>query len=299
MKENRIKNLLIVLNIALLFLIIGFLYASFSYALNKEKITLIYWGKDGAIIANDETNQIVIKKIYVDNNTIQFNEPIIINPHEIKEILIPFGENLTIETNSGKIKLVEKSIIISQSKRIPEPIKEAIKPIEKSLEIFNKTDEAVKTAIVNIIPEKETKSPIYINYISNAINIFLHNSLFLLFFLIPITIEYLPSLCKYFKWKIDKRYEKAEKIGRILLIIGLLANLSLNCFYIGLGLRIFGFAFFYFFEFFALIFTVFPIVNYLRNNDFNEYINDLKFSIPLMLSLFFAGAFEESVYLVK
>jgi hypothetical protein len=37
----------------------------------------------------------------------------------------------------------------------------------------------------------------------------------------------------------------------------------------------------------------------LRNNDFDEYINDLKFSIPLMLSLFFAGAFEESIYLVK
>jgi len=220
MKENRIKNLLIVLNIAIWFLIIGFFYADFSY-------------------------------------------------------------------------------ILQPNKRVPEPIKEAIKPIEKSLEIFNKTDEAIKTAIVNIIPEKETKSPIYINYISNAINIFLHNSLFLLFFSIPITIEYLPSLCKYFKWKIDKRYEKLEKIGRILLIIGLLANLSLNCFYIGLGLRIFGFAFFYFFEFFALIFTVFPVINYLRNNNFKEYINDLKFSIPLMLSLFFAGAFEESIYLVK
>jgi len=220
MKENRIKNLLIVFDVAILFLIIGFFYADFSY-------------------------------------------------------------------------------ILQPNRRVPEPIKEAIKPVEKSLEIFNKTDEAVKTAVVNIIPEKETKSPIYINYISNAINIFLHNSLFLLFFSIPIIIEYLPSLCKYFKWKIDKRYEKAEKIGEILLIIALLANLSLNCFYIGLGLRIFGFAFFYFFEFFALIFTVFPVINYLRNNDFDEYINDLKFSIPLMLSLFFAGAFEESIYLVK
>ena len=220
MKENRIKNLLIVLNIASWFLIIGFFYADFSY------------------------------------------------------ILQPY-------------------------RRVPEPIKEAIKPVEKNLEFFNKTDEAVKTIVVNIIPEKEEKPPAYINYISNAVNIFLHNSLFLLFFSIPIVIEYLPSLCKFFKWRIDKRYEKAEKIGEILLIIALLTNLSLNCFYIGLGLRIFRFAFFYFFEFFALIFTVFPVINYLRNNDFNEYINDLKFSIPLMLSLFFAGAFEESVYLVK
>jgi len=103
MKENRIKNLLIVFDVAILFLIIGFFYADFSYLLQ---------------------------------------------PHE----------------------------------RVPEPIKEAIKPIEKHLEIFNKTDEVVKNVVSNIIPEKEEKSPIYINYISNAVNIFLHNSLFLLFF---------------------------------------------------------------------------------------------------------------------
>lgn len=192
------------------------------------------------------------------------------------------------------------SYILQPHKRVPEPIIEIIKPAEASLNILNETEEKVKTAIVNIIPEKEAKTPIYIKYISNAISIFLHNSIFSIFFTIPILFEFFREKAKISKFKIDKKYYgKIEKIGIIMLSIGLLANLFVNCFYAGLGLRIFGFAFFYLFECIALILTYFPIINYFRNRNYNEFLNDAKIALPLMLSLFFAGAFEESVYLLR
>lgn len=79
-----------------------------------EKISLIYWGKDCCILSNDGEIKVTIKKIYIDNNIIdKSNNPIIINPHEKKEISIPYGKNLMIETSSGNlIKLIEKGFII-------------------------------------------------------------------------------------------------------------------------------------------------------------------------------------------
>lgn len=75
-----------------------------------EKISLVYWGADGCILSNDGETKIAIKKIYVDSQIIDLsNNPIIINPHEKKEVSIPYGNNLMIETSSGNlIKLKEK-----------------------------------------------------------------------------------------------------------------------------------------------------------------------------------------------
>ncbi|MEM2178192.1 MAG: hypothetical protein QXK24_05360 [Ignisphaera sp.] len=80
-----------------------------------EKISLVYWGSSGCIISNDGEISVSIKKIYVDSSIINLPSPIIINPHEKKEISIPSGQNLMIETSSGKlIKLVEKGFTITQ-----------------------------------------------------------------------------------------------------------------------------------------------------------------------------------------
>lgn len=66
-----------------------------------EKISLIYWGNNIAILSNDGEISVSIKKIYVDSNIITTN--IIINPHEKIELSIPSGNNLMIETSNGKI----------------------------------------------------------------------------------------------------------------------------------------------------------------------------------------------------
>ncbi|MEM3407461.1 MAG: hypothetical protein QXM07_07490 [Nitrososphaerota archaeon] len=80
-----------------------------------EKISLVYWGKDGCILSNDGEISVSIKKIYVDSSIIDLASPIIINPHEKKEINIPYGNSLMVETSSGKlIKLVEKGFTITQ-----------------------------------------------------------------------------------------------------------------------------------------------------------------------------------------
>jgi len=79
-----------------------------------EKISLIYWGGGTAILSNDGEISISIKKIYVDNNIIPINPSIVINPHEKKEIPIPSGQSLMVETSSGNlIKLVEKGFTIT------------------------------------------------------------------------------------------------------------------------------------------------------------------------------------------
>lgn len=69
-----------------------------------ERISLIYWGPDYCILSNDGEIKVIIKKIYVDNNIIdKSNDLIIINPHDKKEVLIPYGKNLMIETLSGNL----------------------------------------------------------------------------------------------------------------------------------------------------------------------------------------------------
>ncbi|MEM3610430.1 MAG: hypothetical protein QW076_06060, partial [Candidatus Anstonellales archaeon] len=53
-----------------------------------EKISLVYWGNNLAILSNDGEISVSIKKIYVDSSIIDLASPIIINPHEKKEISI-------------------------------------------------------------------------------------------------------------------------------------------------------------------------------------------------------------------
>ncbi len=79
-----------------------------------EKLSLIYWGPECCILSNDGETKIIIKKIYVDNDIIdKSNDLIIINPHEKKEILIPYGKNLMIETLSGNFfKFIKKDFTI-------------------------------------------------------------------------------------------------------------------------------------------------------------------------------------------
>jgi hypothetical protein len=79
-----------------------------------ERLSLVYWGGGTAILSNDGEISISIKKIYVDNNIIPINPSIVINPHEKKEIPIPSGQSLMVETSSGNlIKLVEKGFTIT------------------------------------------------------------------------------------------------------------------------------------------------------------------------------------------
>jgi len=79
-----------------------------------ERLSLVYWGGGTAILSNDGEISISIKKIYVDNNIIPINPSIVINPHEKKEIPIPSGQSLMVETSSGNlIKLVEKGFTLT------------------------------------------------------------------------------------------------------------------------------------------------------------------------------------------
>jgi len=124
MKNKGISNLLSYITISIVILIIGFsiYYIFFQQAkygqqiITKEernaesqlaeRLSLIYWGVDGAIIANDGENPIIITKIYVDNQIIITN--IVINPTEKKQINIPYGKNLMIESSSGNLIKIER-----------------------------------------------------------------------------------------------------------------------------------------------------------------------------------------------
>jgi len=123
-KNKGVSNLLTFATISLVILIIGFSVYYIVLQQSKsgqqiaireerkaesqlaEKLSLIYWGVDGVIVANDGENPIKITKIYVDNQIITTN--IIINPDEKKQINIPYGENLMFESSSGAMIKLEK-----------------------------------------------------------------------------------------------------------------------------------------------------------------------------------------------
>jgi len=128
MKNKGVSNILTFATISLVILIIGFsvYYIVLQQAKSggaiitreerkaesqlAEKLSLIYWGVDGVIVANDGENKITITKIYVDSQIITTN--IVINPDEKKQITnIPYGENLEnimFETSSGAMIKLEK-----------------------------------------------------------------------------------------------------------------------------------------------------------------------------------------------
>jgi|GEM_PF-3547513 len=124
MKNKGVSNILSFATISLVILIIGFsvyyivlqqfksggamITSEERKAESKleEKLSLIYWGVDGVIVANDGENKITITKIYLDNQIIITN--IIINPDEKKQINIPYGENLMFESSSGNLIKLEK-----------------------------------------------------------------------------------------------------------------------------------------------------------------------------------------------
>ena len=128
MKNKGVSNILTFATISLVILIIGFsvYYIVLQQAKSggaiitreerkaesqlAEKLSLIYWGVDGVIVANDGEKTITITKIYVDNQIITTN--IIINPDEKKQITnIPYGENLEnimFESSSGAMIKCEK-----------------------------------------------------------------------------------------------------------------------------------------------------------------------------------------------
>jgi hypothetical protein len=132
MKEKGISNILSYIALTIVILSIGSSIAYFFIYQTKitsgvitselekeerkmlEKISLIYWGPNYCILSNDGEIKVTIKKIYVDNNIIdKSNDLIIINPHEKKEISIPYGKNLMIETTSENlIKLIEGGFTI-------------------------------------------------------------------------------------------------------------------------------------------------------------------------------------------
>ena len=135
MKEKGISNILSYTALAIVLLTIGSIAAYFFIRQIKisseiitselakeetkllEKISLIYWSEGIAILSNDGEVKVTIKKIYVDNNIIDLSKnPIVINPHEKKEISIPYGKNLMIETNSENlIKLIEGRFTIIET----------------------------------------------------------------------------------------------------------------------------------------------------------------------------------------
>jgi hypothetical protein len=127
-KNKGVSNLLTFATISLVILIIGF--SAYYIVLQQaksggaiisreerkaesqlaEKLSLIYWGVDGVIVANDGEKTITITKIYVDSQNITTN--IVINPNEKKQITnIPYGENLEnimFESSSGNLIKLEK-----------------------------------------------------------------------------------------------------------------------------------------------------------------------------------------------
>lgn len=125
MNSKGISNLLSFIAISIVILVIGFFTYSILFQQMKigqsiitseerraeeqleEKISILYYGIDGLIVANDGNKVITIKKAYVDNNTIHLN--IVINSKEKKLINIPYGENLMLELSSGNFYKFEKS----------------------------------------------------------------------------------------------------------------------------------------------------------------------------------------------
>jgi hypothetical protein len=127
MKNKGISNILTFATISLVILLIGFsvYYIVLQQAKSggaiitreerkaesqlAEKLSLIYWGVDGVIVANDGENKITITKIYVDSQNITTN--IVINPNDKTQINIPYGENLEnimFESSSGNLIKLEK-----------------------------------------------------------------------------------------------------------------------------------------------------------------------------------------------
>jgi len=123
-KNKGVSNLLTFATISLVILIIGFSVYYIVLQQSKsgqqiaireerkaesqlaEKLSLIYWGVDGVIVANDGENPIKITKIYVDSQIITTN--IIINPNDKKQINIPYGNSLMFESSSGAMIKCEK-----------------------------------------------------------------------------------------------------------------------------------------------------------------------------------------------
>lgn len=122
MNKKGISNLLSYIALTIVILSIGSFITYFSIYQTKitgkvitselekegekilEKVSLVYWGPEYCILSNDGEIKVVIKRIYVDDNIIdRSNDLMIINPHEKKEILIPYGKNLMIETLSGNL----------------------------------------------------------------------------------------------------------------------------------------------------------------------------------------------------
>jgi hypothetical protein len=132
MNKKGISNIISYIALTIVFLSIGSFIAYFFIYQTKitskvitselekeegkilEKLSLIYWGPEYCILSNDGETKIIIKKIYIDNDIIdKSNDLIIINPHEKKEILIPYGKNLMIETLSGNFfKFIKKDFTI-------------------------------------------------------------------------------------------------------------------------------------------------------------------------------------------
>ena len=124
MKNKGISNILTFATISLVILLIGFSVYYIVLQQSKsggaiitreerkaesqlaEKLSLIYWGVDGVIVANDGENPIKITKIYVDSQIITTN--IIINPNDKKQINIPYGNSLMFESSSGAMIKLEK-----------------------------------------------------------------------------------------------------------------------------------------------------------------------------------------------
>jgi hypothetical protein len=128
MKNKGISNILTFATISLVILLIGFsvYYIVLQQAKSgqqiitseerkaesqlAEKLSLIYWGVDGVIVANDGEKTITITKIYVETQIIPTN--IIINPDDKTQITnIPYGENLEnimFESSSGAMIKLEK-----------------------------------------------------------------------------------------------------------------------------------------------------------------------------------------------
>jgi len=128
MKNKGISNILTFATISLVILLIGFsvYYIVLQQAKSggaiitreerkaesqlAEKLSLIYWGVDGVIVANDGEKTITITKIYVETQNITTS--IVINPDDKKQITnIPYGENLEnimFESSSGAMIKLEK-----------------------------------------------------------------------------------------------------------------------------------------------------------------------------------------------
>ncbi|MEM2083541.1 MAG: hypothetical protein QXV10_03410 [Nitrososphaerota archaeon] len=145
-----------------------------------EKISLIYWGSNYCILSNDGEIKVIIKKIYIDNNIIdKSNDLIIINPHDKKEILIPYGRNLMIETLSGSLfKFTKKEFTMIEEtwiENLPSEITftSYISTILTSIYTVTKTITSYVTTTMNYtytqkIEKGTTISLIHLEFIKNT-----------------------------------------------------------------------------------------------------------------------------------